>query len=171
MTNRINTAVSGRVGMGGYSVVSTRRRLNSSRLQIDLPKGEREPTGERQILRLRLEILVSFLFLVFSAVSVAAQPTDPHVIRFSPQGTVKGVRQVSARFSEPMVPLGDPRSTIDPFEITCSESGTARWVDSRTWVYDFTHDLPGGMRCTFRLRPHLTSLAGKEVTGQQEFAF
>src|SRR5262249_38973197 len=107
----------------------------------------------------------------FSAVSVAAQPTDPHVIRFSPQGTVKGVRQVSARFSEPMVPLGDPRSTIDPFEITCSESGTARWVDSRTWVYDFTHDLPGGMRCTFRLRPNLTGLAGKVVTGQREFTF
>ena len=78
---------------------------------------------------------------------------------------------MSARFSEPMVPLGDPRSTIDPLDVACPESGTARWVDSRTWVYDFTRDLPGGMRCTFRLHPGLISLAGKVVTGQQEFAF
>ena len=35
------------------------------------------------------------------------------VARFSPQGTVKRVRQVTARFSEPMVPLGDPRGAAD----------------------------------------------------------
>jgi hypothetical protein len=42
---------------------------------------------------------------------------------FSPQGTVKGVRQASARFAVPMVAFGDPRE-LDPFEIDCSGQGT-----------------------------------------------
>ncbi|HEV8717156.1 MAG TPA: MG2 domain-containing protein [Candidatus Binatia bacterium] len=125
----------------------------------------------RQVPNLQLGLLVCFTLSFLTAISFAAEPPNPRVVLFSPQGTVKGVRQVSARFSEPMVPLGDPRSTMDPFEIACSETGTARWVDSRTWVYDFTRDLPGGIRCTFHFRPGLTSLAGTVVTGQQEFAF
>jgi len=84
---------------------------------------------------------------------------------------VKKVRQATARFSEPMVPLGDPRGAIAPFEIDCPEPGTARWVDSRTWVYDFSRDLPGGVRCRFQLRSGLTSLAGNAVAGQQTFSF
>ena len=35
---------------------------------------------------------------------------------FSPQGEVKAVRQVSARFSDPIVPLGDPRLS-EPFDM------------------------------------------------------
>ena len=91
--------------------------------------------------------------------------------RFSPQGTVKGVRQVTARFSEPMVPLGDPRDTTAPFEINCSEHGAARWIDSRNWSYDFDHDLPAGVRCSFKLRAGLKSLAGKELTDLRSFTF
>src|SRR5438477_5542561 len=37
---------------------------------------------------------------------------------FSPQGEVKGVRQIAARFSDHMVALGDPRLDA-PFEIDC----------------------------------------------------
>lgn len=110
------------------------------------------------------------LFLVAPAAS-AAESSDPRVIRFTPQGTVKQIRQVSARFSEPMVPLGDPRGTTSPFQIACPEPGTGRWVDSRTWAYDFARDLPAGVRCTFRLASGLTSLTGKTVAGQQAFAF
>ena len=44
---------------------------------------------------------------------------------FSPQGTVKGGRQVTARFSEQMVALGDPRLP-DPFEVKCLEEGKGR---------------------------------------------
>ncbi|MBI4737845.1 MAG: alpha-2-macroglobulin, partial [candidate division NC10 bacterium] len=101
----------------------------------------------------------------------ALQPADPQVVHFTPQGTVKRVRQVTARFSEAMVPLGDPRGAGDPFEITCPEPGTARWVDSRNWAYDFARDLPAGVQCTFRISPGLTSLAGKAIAGQQVFAF
>ena len=117
-------------------------------------------------------ISLLLILLLFAPVTAAAGDTaDPHVVQFTPQGTVKQVRQVSARFSEPMVPLGDPRKVAEPFEITCPEPGTGRWVDSRNWVYDFSRDLPAGVRCTFRIRPGLTTLAEKLVVGQQEFAF
>ena len=70
---------------------------------------------------------------------------------FSPQGEVKGIRQVSVRFTDEMVPLGDPRLP-EPFDIDCKEKGGGRWVDGRNWVYDFERDLPAGVRCTFTLK-------------------
>ena len=93
------------------------------------------------------------------------------MVRFSPQGTVKQVRQVTARFSEPMVPLGDPRDTTSPFVIDCPAHGAARWIDSRNWSYDFDQDLPAGLRCSFKLRGGLKSLAGKAFTDLRAFNF
>jgi len=118
-------------------------------------------------------LMVCFLMLSLasSASKAGERPLSPQVNQFTPQGTVKGVRQVSARFSEPMVPLGDPHSFVDPFEIDCLVDGVSRWIDSRTWVYDFVRDLPGGLRCGFQLRPGLATQAGKPVTGQTTFAF
>src|SRR5690349_14479879 len=55
----------------------------------------------------------------------ATQPAgapEARVEFFSPRGTAKQVRQVSARFSAPMVALGDPR-LADPFAVTCAASG------------------------------------------------
>jgi uncharacterized protein YfaS (alpha-2-macroglobulin family) len=101
----------------------------------------------------------------------AAAGSPPTVVRFSPQGTVKGVRQVTARFSEPMVPLGDPRDTTAPFEISCPAHGAARWIDSRNWSYDFDHDLPAGLRCAFKLRAGLKSVAGNALTELRTFQF
>ncbi len=106
---------------------------------------------------------------------LAAMPADSQqparVDSFTPQGTVKQVRQVSARFSEAMIPFGDPRVSVQPFVIDCSEPGTGRWVDSRNYVYDFSRDLEAGTRCEFRLREGLKSLAGNDVTGQRAFTF
>jgi hypothetical protein len=90
---------------------------------------------------------------------------------FSPQGAVKQVRQVRARFSEPMVPFGDSRAVSVLFEIDCPEKGTARWADERNWIYDFDRDLPAGVRCEFRLKEGLKTLAGREIAGQQRFVF
>jgi uncharacterized protein YfaS (alpha-2-macroglobulin family) len=90
---------------------------------------------------------------------------------FSPQGTAAQVRQVTARFSDPMVPFGDLRDVAPPFAIACAEPGTARWVDSRTWAYDFTRDLPAGIRCTFTARRDLQALDGTALGGRQEFSF
>jgi uncharacterized protein YfaS (alpha-2-macroglobulin family) len=113
-----------------------------------------------------LPLLAGLLYGPATAASPEAQ-----VIQFTPQGTVKQVRQVTARFSEPMVPLGDPRGPVAPFLIACPEPGTARWLDSRTWAYDFARDLPAGIRCSFTTVPGLASLAGRPVAGQRTFAF
>jgi uncharacterized protein YfaS (alpha-2-macroglobulin family) len=90
---------------------------------------------------------------------------------FSPEGTVKSVRQARVRFSEPMIPFGDPRAAVTPFDIDCAAKGTARWVDERNWVYDFDQDLPGGLRCEFRVRQGLRTLAGNPIAGQLRFTF
>ena len=95
----------------------------------------------------------------------------PLVRSFSPQGTVKRVRQVRAQFSDPMVAFGDPRPALTPFEISCSPRGTGRWVDTNNWSYDFDQDLPAGVRCEFRLKDGLKTLVGVEVAGQAVFAF
>ena len=77
-------------------------------------------------------------------------PTQsPGTLQFAPQGSVKHVRQATARFPHPMVALGDPRVPADPFTVECDAKGTSRWIDSRTWSYDFEEDLPAGVRCRF----------------------
>jgi uncharacterized protein YfaS (alpha-2-macroglobulin family) len=119
---------------------------------------------------------VGALFLFVAALSrlavlSPAHATDGQILQFTPQGTVKKVRQVTVRFSQPMVPFGDPRGARDPFLIVCPEPGVGRWVDSRNWAYDFARDLPAGVRCTFRLTPDLRTLDGGGLAGQEEFAF
>ena len=119
----------------------------------------------------RQTCLILLVLHALAVVVAAADPPEPGVAGFSPRGTVKQVRQAAARFSEPMVPLGDPRGSADPFEVTCPEKGSGRWVDSRQWVYDFDRDLPAGVRCSFRLRTGLQTLAGKAFTSQPTFEF
>ena len=112
-------------------------------------------------------ILLLSCFLHLSG--FAADP--PGVEFFSPQGTVKGVRQVSVRFSEQMAPFGDPRSLSDPFDIICPAPGKSRWADGKNWIYDFNADLPAGIACKFTLKPGLKSLAGVALAGQTVFNF
>jgi uncharacterized protein YfaS (alpha-2-macroglobulin family) len=112
-----------------------------------------------------------FLILCIFISPVVYGEEGPRVEVFSPQGTVKNVRQVSVRFSEQMVPLGDPRILTDPFDTDCPERGIGRWADGKNWVYDFEKDLPAGVRCEFRMKPELQTLSGKEITGQKMFSF
>jgi len=95
----------------------------------------------------------------------------PATVTFSPHGTVKNVRQVVARFSQPVVPLGDPRVKISPFQVDCPEHGQARWIDDRQWAFDFDRDLPAGVRCTFTLGPGLKALNGTPVASHPPFVF
>ena len=120
-------------------------------------------------MRRALSLVSGFALLCVSGWA-AAQAPEPQVSAFSPQGTVKPVRQARAQFSVPMVPLGDPRLS-DPFEVSCAESGTGRWVDTRIWVYDFARDLPAGIRCTFTLRAGLQSLDARPLGGHRVFTF
>ncbi|MFO7707464.1 MAG: MG2 domain-containing protein [Desulfobacterales bacterium] len=118
---------------------------------------------------MRRTLLALLATIVFSSAPLAAQE-PPRVLEFSPRGAVKNVRQAKAGFSEPMVAFGDPRAA-SPFSVRCDEPGEGRWVDPRTWVYDFERDLPGGVRCAFTLRADVRSLSGRELGGAREFSF
>lgn len=120
--------------------------------------------------------LTRYLFFILGALLLVsgvanAQSQQPRVVWVSPRGTVKNVRQVTAQFSEPMVPLGRAFGGAMPFDIECPEKGSARWIDTTRWAYDFAHDLPAGVRCTFRLRADLHTLAGNAFTSRPEFHF
>jgi uncharacterized protein YfaS (alpha-2-macroglobulin family) len=108
----------------------------------------------------------SAMFLFLAAAAAPAAQVD----FFSPQGEVKGVRQVAVRFSDPMVAFGDPRLP-EPFDVDCPAPGTGRWADQKNWVYDFAHDLPAGVRCGFRVKTDFVSLAGNKLGGDQAFEF
>jgi uncharacterized protein YfaS (alpha-2-macroglobulin family) len=118
---------------------------------------------------MKKKLLAGLMIGVF-ALSGRAAAQEAAIDFFSPQGEVKNVRQVTARFSEQMVTFGDPR-LMEPFDIKCPEKGRGRWADSRNWAYDFEHDLPAGVVCEFTVKPEIRSLAGKKVGGQQTFGF
>ena len=114
-------------------------------------------------MRLVLPLLLSLCLLPGLAESA-------QVSSFSPQGTVKDVRQATARFSEAMVKFGDPRLP-DPFEVACEAAGKGRWADARNWVYDFESDLPAGKICRFTLKADLRTLSGAALRGKSVFEF
>ncbi|MBP1699210.1 MAG: alpha-2-macroglobulin domain protein 2, partial [Deltaproteobacteria bacterium] len=120
---------------------------------------------------MKLRLLGILVLINILIIPLAYAGEEPQVEFFSPQGTVKTVRQVSVRFSEQMVPFGDPSGLIEPFDIVCSEKGTSRWADGKNWVFDFDKDLPAGIRCEFKLKSELKTLSGKEMAGQKVFSF
>ena len=110
--------------------------------------------------------------LAAGAVAVAATSVaaDARIDSFSPSGYNKDVRQVAVRFSADMVRLGDP-DVPDPFAVRCPTPGSGRWVDERTWVYDFEHDVPGAVQCRFRLRRGTRTLDGASLAGERTHTF
>ncbi len=119
--------------------------------------------------RFARRILALFLLLA-AAPSFGGEA--PSVDLFNPQGTARKVRQATARFTEAMVPFGDPRLS-DPFEVSCTGGvkGRGRWADGRSWAYDFGEELPAGIWCTFTLKDGTRSLSGAPVAGAREFSF
>ncbi len=107
------------------------------------------------------------------AAAVAAQDAAK-VESFSPQGQIKDVRQVVARFSQPMVSFGDPRSEA-PFDIECPAIGAGP-THSPEVVDDGPTRATGcttsiricrpGSNAASRRRPGLKTFAGAEVTAQ-----
>ena len=92
------------------------------------------------------------------------------IILFTPQGEVKGVRQVQARFSEQIVPFGAV-TQVEPFDVSCPEKGGGRWADGKNWIYDFDRDLPAGIVCQFTLKKNTVTLNGKSIAGPRTFSF
>ncbi|MGZ5199032.1 MAG: alpha-2-macroglobulin family protein [Telluria sp.] len=110
-------------------------------------------------------LLQTWCLAVFCHVAAAA----PSVQSFSPEGVVKQVRQVTARFATQMVAFGDLRAP-DPFSVDCPQKGQGRWIDGSTWSYDFERALPGALACRFTLRSELRDLAGQPLEGERSFA-
>jgi len=114
-------------------------------------------------------VLVFFLIFLFP-LSLYAQPS-PRIESFSPVGIVKEPTQVSVRFSQDMVAIGDPGIRSDIFETTCKDLGIGRWMDSRNWVLDLKTVPEGGKECRFELKEFVRSLNGRSVEGQRSFSF
>lgn len=91
---------------------------------------------------------------------------------FSPQGDVGVVGQARARFAEDMVKVGD-KNVRNPFIVSpsCKNFGRGRWLDTKTWVYDFNHNLPVGSKCEFNLVTGLKSVLGKPVKAYPYYQF
>ncbi|MET0982083.1 MAG: alpha-2-macroglobulin family protein [Telluria sp.] len=117
-----------------------------------------------------MRVLSRVLFSLVLTLCAQAAMAQTSVLAFSPEGAAKGVRQVTARFSNQMVAFGDPRAP-DPFTVDCAEKGKGRWIDGATWSYDFERDVPGAVACRFRLRGEARDLAGQPLGGKGVFAF
>ncbi|MEY2925942.1 MAG: hypothetical protein RL367_419, partial [Pseudomonadota bacterium] len=115
--------------------------------------------------------IVPLLAMVGLLPLMARSEADPQVVMATP-GTGGahggGIARYTMRFSEPMVPLGDPRA-IAPTTIKCPVNAVGRWVDTQTFVYDFEKSLPGGITCEIALRDSLTTARGKTVGGTSSF--
>ena len=102
---------------------------------------------------------------------VASSDSPPEVTLATPgsAGSNGGaIERFTMRFSESMVPLGDPRAT-PPAKLTCPVGANGRWVDAQTFVYDFEKPLPGGITCTVDLNDKLASSRGAQVVGAKSF--
>lgn len=110
--------------------------------------------------------------LALGTLPFAAQSdTTPQVV-LATTGTGGGaggaVERFTLRFSENMVPLGDPRAAPAATS-DCPVASTGRWVDQQTFVLDFAKPLPGGLSCKVTLRDKLTTLRGISVGGNSTF--
>jgi hypothetical protein len=123
--------------------------------------------GGNSSLEMVMRFVLKLLCLMLVARVAFAAPT---IESFAPQGEVKQVRQVTARFSSQMVAFGDLRAP-SPFDVDCPVKGSARWIDGSTWSYDFERDLPGAVACRFTLREGSRDLAGQVVEGDRQFSF
>ncbi|CAN7595113.1 alpha-2-macroglobulin family protein [Rhizobacter sp. LjRoot28] len=94
------------------------------------------------------------------------------VIQASPVGEVAQVRQITLKFSESVVTVGDIAQP-DPFSLACEgkvPTGRGRWATDRVWVYDFDETLPPGVRCLLQARPDWKPLNGS-LTGTTRYEF
>jgi alpha-2-macroglobulin len=120
--------------------------------------------------RSRRLALLAALPLTLLLAAGAAQAVK--VASVSPQGEVAQVRQVVLKFSDAVLPLGDLRQP-EPASLACqgpAGKGSARWIDERTWGYDFAQPLPPGVACVLKLKPAWQPLQGP-LEGAREFRF
>jgi alpha-2-macroglobulin len=120
------------------------------------------------MVRVGLGLLVATLAL---SPLLAIGETSPQVTFATPgSGGASGgaINRFTMRFSEAMVPLGDPRATA-PTKVECSVGSGGRWADPQTYVIEFEKPLPGGLTCKVDLRGGLKSARGVYVGGTSSF--
>lgn len=109
-----------------------------------------------------------------AAAGTAWRADAASVTRVSPQGKVAQVRQVVVKFDESMVAFGAPGLPA-PARVKCSDAsasaGHARWIDDKTWAWDFSADLPPGVACSVDLGEGLKSSAGVALKGPKHYTF
>ncbi len=120
-------------------------------------------------------ILVATAVLAAVVFGTAMHRADAaRAVSVSPQGKVAQVRQVVVKFDEAMIAFGSPGAQA-PAKVSCSSpapaAGTARWIDAKTWAYDFANDLPPGVKCAVDLNDGLKSVAGVALNGKRNFSF
>ena len=121
-------------------------------------------TGRLQALQSRasrpaLVLIALLLTALLLAAATSAQAVS--ISQMSPQGDVAQVRQISLRFSAPVVPMGDLRQP-EPVSVACqpaTPAGSGRWLDAQQWVFDFRQPLPPGHRCTVAVKPSWVPVA------------
>lgn len=85
-------------------------------------------------------LCVGFLLFVSPFVASAFQLSS-----LTPKGEVARVKQIVAGFDEAATGFGDARADA-PVDLRCADGfvpkGAGRWLNERTWVFDFEEDLP-----------------------------
>lgn len=93
------------------------------------------------------------------------------VTTFSPQGQVeKDVAQIRVTFSEAMVRFGE-RSFPSPLNFSCALEGDGRWIDERTWVFDFKKGLEANQACRATVKSGLKSIKGSALEDNKYYTF
>jgi len=103
---------------------------------------------------------------------LAARGDNPPRVVLATAGTAMpgsgAIDRFTIRFSEAMVPLGDPRAK-GAASSDCPGASAGRWVDPQTFVIDFQRPLKGGTTCKVKLRDGLTTQGGIRISGQESY--
>jgi len=104
----------------------------------------------------------------------ANQSHSATITRFSPQGATSGVRQIVIDFDRAAVTFGETKLPA-PVEVQCSldsaTAGTGRWINERSWAYDFTNPIPAGVACKAELKPQNLNFLGGVIKGESQYTF
>src|SRR3546814_1246022 len=90
------------------------------------------------------KVRLALMIPLAAALVAAGGDTVPQVTLATPGSSGSGdgtISRFTLRFSEDMVPLGDPRARA-PATHDCKVPADGRWVDTRTWVLEFETSLP-----------------------------
>src|SRR5260370_33489669 len=114
--------------------------------------------------RWTLATLTAISLLAIGFLGTTHRADAARTLSVSPQGKVTQVRQVVIKFDEAMIAFGDPAAKA-PAQVHCSggapatSAGSARWINDKTWAFDFAQDPTPGVRCSRALHDGLKSTA------------